>query len=96
MVSEVGKGGKNMEKYSPEGLSRRSHAAKKKKIAKFQVSAEFIVFLPIEMCPGAGHLHLEQVLMPVFSAPTSSSLERLKCESKKKSPNLTKLKWHHI
>lgn len=49
MVSEVGKGGKNIEKYSPAGLSRRSLAAKKKKIAKFQVSAEFILFLPIEM-----------------------------------------------
>lgn len=48
MVSE--KGGKNMEKNSPAGLSWRSHAAKKKKIAKFQkVIAEFILFLPTEM-----------------------------------------------
>lgn len=48
MVSE--KGEKNMEKYSPAGLSWRSHAAKKKKIAKFQkVIAEFILFLPTEM-----------------------------------------------
>lgn len=50
MASEVEKGGKNMEKYSPAGLSWRSHAAKKRKIAKFQkVSPEFILFLPTEM-----------------------------------------------
>lgn len=43
------KGGKeNREKYSPGKFSWRSHAVDKK-IAKFQkVSAEFVLFLPIE------------------------------------------------
>lgn len=50
MVSEVEKEGKEKrEKYSPTGFSWRSHAAANKKIAKFQrISAEFILFLPIE------------------------------------------------
>lgn len=46
----------------------------------------------VNTCPGAGNLNLEQVLMPVFSAPTSSALERLKCESKKKKPKADKTK----
>lgn len=72
MVSEVEKGGKNREKYSPVGLSWRPHAAAKKKIAKFQkVSAEFVLFLPIEMwihVHGQGmYTYIGAGVMPVFS-----------------------------
>lgn len=87
MVSEVEKGGKNREKYSPVEPSWRSHAAAKKKIAKFQVSAEFTLFLPIEMwrrVHGQGmYTYIRAGVRPVFSTPSSSSSERLKCESKK-------------
>ena len=87
MVSEVEKGGKNREKYSPAGLSWRSHAAAKKKTAKFQkVSADFILFLPIEMwvCVHSQgiYTYIRAGVMPILSTLSSSSSEKLKCESK--------------
>ena len=89
MVSEVEKGGKNRENYSPAGLSWRSHAATKKKIAKFQkVSAEFILH-PQQECEyvSMSRTSIRAGVTPAFSTPSSSPSERLKCE-RKETPNI--------